>query len=295
MKRLICILLLLALLAVPVNAAQASVVDEAGLLTQSELESLTAQADELYTAHQFSAVIVTMDSIGGADPWAWANDYYDGNGYGYGTAGDGMMLLLVMDTRQWAISTCGSGISIFSEYDQDRMMEEILSDLSGGDYYAAFSRWLELCGESLEAAEADYNAVYTPEPEFYEDYGYEYDYNYDYGYSYDYGYDSGPNHFLLILVSLGLGFVVSMIPMGMLKKEIHNVSSKAGASDYTRPGSMQVTTQTDRFLYTNTHRVRRAQQNPSGRPGGGMHGGGMHGGGHHSSGGRSHGGSRGRF
>lgn len=270
MKRMICILLLLALLAAPVSASTPAVVDGAGLLSPDEVSALTELADAIYAEHQFDAVIVTMDSIGGGDPWAWANDYYDDNGYGYGANDDGMLFLLVMDTREWAISTCGSGRSYFPDGSQDAMVDYILDDLSGGDYDAAFEAWLMLCDETLDAP-ASVGSDYRDD--------YEYDYSYEYDYGYD--YDREPNHFLLIAAALALGFLASMIPMGIMKRQIRNVRAKSGAEDYTRPGSMNLTTRSDRFLYTHTSRVRRAQNNSSGhRPGGG--------------GGR-HGGSRGRF
>lgn len=277
MKRRISLLLLaLMLLTLPVRAAgEGLLVDGAGLLHGSEKAALTEKAEAIFDEYQFDAVIVTMDTIGGGDPLAWANSYYDNNGYGYGPDGDGMMLLLVMDTREWAISTCGKGIACFPSYVQDAMIDAILDDLSAGDYYGAFDRWLEECG------------AYLAEPVYSGDSGYDpgYDSDYDYDYDYDYGYDPQPNYFLRVVVSVGLGFLLSMIPMGMMKKEIRNVGSKSGAAEYTRPGSMNLTTRHDRFLYTHTNRVRRAQNNSSGGRSGG----------HHSSGGRSHGGSRGRF
>lgn len=289
MKRMISLLLLMiALLAVPVSAATAAVVDGAGLLDGDEMAALTEKADAIYTEHQFDAVIVTMDTIGGGDPWAWANDYYDENGYGCGANDDGMLFLIVMDTRQWAVSTCGSGRDYFPDSGTDAMVDLILDDLSGGDYYDAFDGWLTLCADTLSAG--------YPEKEGYGyDYGYatEYDYGYghDYGYEYDYDYayyGPEPNYALRFFVALIGGFLISMIPMGAMKRQIRNVSARSGAEDYTRPGSMNMTIHSDRFLYTNTRRVRRAENSSGGHRGGGGHR-------MSSGGGGRHGGGRGRF
>lgn len=278
MKRFLSILLLVTLLVMPVCASPLAVVDRAELLTTDEEVLLTEKADAIYENHQFDAVLVTVDSIGGGDPWAWANDYYDDMGYGYGENDDGMLLLLVMDTREWAVSTCGSGLDYFPDYRTDALVDVILDDLSSGDYYAAFDRWLEQCDEILS------EPVYVS-PGYDDDYGYVYED--DYYYDYDDGYEKKPNHFLLIVVALALGFLVSMIPMGVMKRQIKNVRAKSGADDYTRPGSMHLSTRSDRFLYTHTSRVRRAQNNSSGSRSGG----------HRSSGGGGgrHGGGRGRF
>lgn len=279
MKRMICILLALVLLALPVSAAAPKVVDDAGLLSVDEVSALTEAAEAIYEEHRFDAVIVTMDSIGGVDPWIWANDYYDDMGYGYGENDDGMLLLLVMDTREWAVSTCGSGLDYFPDYETDNMVGWILDDLSNGDYYAAFDRWLELCGETLS------EPVYV-DPGY--DGGYDHIYEGDYGYDYEYDYIREPNYFLTGIAAVALGFLASMIPMGIMKRQIRNVRAKSGAEDYTRPGSMHLATRSDRFLYTHTSRVRRAQNNSSGhRPGGGHR--------ISSGGGGRHGGGRGRF
>lgn len=274
MKRKIAIVLVcLLVLALPVFAAGRYVVDEADLLLSSEESALEQTAEQIRDTYQFDVVLVTKDSINGGDAWQWANHYYDMSGY----ADDGILFLLVMDTREWAISTCGSGIALFSDSDQEYMIDQIIDDLSGADYYSAFARWLSLCESELDAGE---DVLYDPS---YDD-GYDYDYDYDYGY----GYDPQPNYFLRIVAAIAVGLLGSMIPMGILKGQIRNVRSKSGAEDYTRPGSMNLTTRSDRFLYTHTSRVRRAQNNSSGGRGGG-------GGVHRSSGGRSHGGSRGRF
>lgn len=288
MKKTILILLILALLAVPVSAASPRIDDGAGLLYAEEVSTLEETAQAIYDQYGFEAVIVTRDSIGGGDPWAWANDYYDDGGFGHGETDDGMLLLLVMDTREWAVSTCGSGRDYFPDYETDFLVERILDDLSYGNYYTAFDRWLALCADTLSAPAGDDALL----PDYGYDYGYDYDngYGYDYVYDYGYGYPRQTNYFLLTAVSLVLGFLASMIPMGIMKRQIKNVRAKSGAEDYTRPGSMQLTHRMDRYLYTHTSRVRRAQNNSSSGHRSGSGGVRMSGGG----GGR-HGGGRGRF
>ena len=42
---------------------------------------------------------------GGKTAEAYADDYYDYNGYGYGENDDGLLLLVSMGEREWAITT----------------------------------------------------------------------------------------------------------------------------------------------------------------------------------------------
>lgn len=54
-----------------------------------------------------------------------------------------------------------------------------------------------------------------------------------------------------ILISLVIGLVVAFIVTASMKKKLKTVSFKAGASDYMKPGTLNVTSANDVFLYTN--------------------------------------------
>ena len=69
---------------------------------------------------------VTADTINGETPMAYADDYYDYNGYGAGADNDGILLLLSMEDRDWWISTTGYGIDAFTDYGIDVIGDEIV-------------------------------------------------------------------------------------------------------------------------------------------------------------------------
>lgn len=59
-----------------------------------------------------------------------ADDFYDYNGYGYGEEGDGIIFLISMEERKWQISTCGFGITAFTDAGQEYMADPVeVSDL----------------------------------------------------------------------------------------------------------------------------------------------------------------------
>lgn len=70
------------------------VVDEADLLSDSEEKELAGKIEDLTDKYNFDIVIVTADTINGETPMAYADDYYDYNGYGAGADNDGILLLL---------------------------------------------------------------------------------------------------------------------------------------------------------------------------------------------------------
>lgn len=164
-------------------------------------------------------VIVTVESTNGASPMAFADDYYDYNGYGYGNTYDGALLLISMEERDWWISTCGEMINVLDDYTIESIGDWMLDDLASGDYAAAFETFVNEC---------DY-------------------------------YIDPPFEFMTnLLISLAIGFVVALIVTGVMRSKLKSVRRQAAASEYVKSGSMQVTQANEFFLYRNVSRVRRS-------------------------------------
>ena len=65
-----------------------------------------------------------------------------------------------------------------------------------------------------------------------------------------------------IPIALILGAILSfLIPMSYLKGQLKSVRAKDTAADYVRPGSMEVTTRRDIYLYRNVTRVAKPKDN----------------------------------
>ena len=82
-------------------------VDEACLLTEEESSVLLDKLEDISQRYKNEVGIVTVNSLEGKTVEAYADDYYDYNGYGYGENDDGLLLLISMGEREWAISTYG--------------------------------------------------------------------------------------------------------------------------------------------------------------------------------------------
>ena len=94
--------------------------DDADLLTSSEEKQLLAKLDEISERQEMDVVVVTTDSLEGKTAEAYADDFFDYNGFGYGPMGSGVLLLVSMEDRDWAISTSGDGIEAFTDAGQAR-------------------------------------------------------------------------------------------------------------------------------------------------------------------------------
>ena len=112
MKKRISVFLTVILLclacAFPVWAeTESRLADQAGLLDTDQKESLCNTLDEISEREQVDVIIVTTNSLEGKTAQAYADDYFIDHGYGQGEDGDGILFLVDMGDRNWAIATHG--------------------------------------------------------------------------------------------------------------------------------------------------------------------------------------------
>ena len=260
MKKIIYILtactLLVMLLGMNVQAAHPKrFVDDADLLSDYEEEMLLNVLDEESEKLNFDIVVVTTNSTDGKTSTAYADDYFDYNGYGMGDDYDGALLLVNVDAREWHISTTGYGIKALNDNDLDDIGENVADYLSYGYYSDAFHVFADLVSEEV-LAEQDADTLDVGE----------------------------------IMIRFGIALVVggglAFIPVTVMKKKLDNVNARKEASDYVRRDKIVMTEQSDMFLYNTIHRREKPKDNGSRSGGSSVHRG---------SSGRSHGGRGGRF
>lgn len=280
MKRSIfSVLLILALLLTfTVNASATEpdapwVVDNAGLLSSEETASLTRKIQTLRDRLELEIVIVTTYGTGDKDVQQYADDFYDINGYGYGDADSGILLLLDMQAREWYMSTCGEAIYIFTDYGLYLLGEEILPWLSSGDYYNAFCVWLEALPEYVDAYRSNSIIDGYVQPDEYES-----------PYGEDIVYYDSPGIENPFPIALVIGLVAAIIVILIMRAQMNTARLQSGAVDYLKDGSFHLRQRSDMFLYSRVSRTAKPQNTSSG--GSSVH---------RSSGGVSHGGRGGRF
>lgn len=247
-----------------IPAFEGLLTDEAELLSTEEAAELRERLQAVSDKYDCDVLILTVDSLGGKSPTAYADDYFDYNGYGRNSTADGILFMLSMEDRDWAISTCGRCIRAFTDNGQEYMMGKMKSDLSLNRFASAFDTYVDTCDELLEMYE---NGTPYDKPQ---------------STLYKIMHVSVP---VGILLALAIGFLLAGVPLGNMKAAINNVKWQKNASDYSRQGSMQVRQSFDQFLYTNTTRVK--VESSSSSSGGSST--------HTSSSGRTHGGSSGKF
>lgn len=117
-------------------ASKTWVYDDAGLLQDEQIKTLSDKIEKVREDKKLDIVIVTTRTTGGETPADFADDFYDLGGFGYDKPrGTGILLLIDMGQRNLWISTCGAAQKYFTDKRLDMMLDEIYDDLSDGNYY----------------------------------------------------------------------------------------------------------------------------------------------------------------
>lgn len=203
------------------------VVDYADILTQGEEESLLSRCEAISEEYGMEIAIVTVNDLGGKTSQAFADDFYDYNGYGYGENDDGMLVVYKPgadgDREIW-ITVHGEGESVFFEGIRSGIIEEMKVSLIDEDYESAFNIYLDRAEQELKPGIA---TIWL---------------------------------FLLMII----GAVVGLLVVNSMIAKNKTIVPQKNARIYTRQGSMKVTGHADTFLYS-TVRVRpKPQSNTSG-------------------------------
>lgn len=233
--------------------------DMASLLSDEDVDSLTAKLDELSLRQKMDVVIATTDTLDGKGVVEYADDLYDYCSFGYGANRDGLILVISMEDNDWHISTCGYGITVFTDAGIEYIGKQIAPYLSDSDFAGAFATYITLCDEFITQAKTD-------KP-----------------------YDTGnlprePLSPAWILVCLIISLMLSCITVGKMKAKLTTVRAQAAANSYMKDGSMNITDSREMFLYKNVTRTKRSSESSSGGSST-----------HTSSSGTSHGGGGGKF
>ncbi|MCI8501704.1 MAG: TPM domain-containing protein [Oscillospiraceae bacterium] len=133
-------------------AAETRVVDDAGLLSTGEIEKLEGRIASLRQAYPgMDFVFVTTGDAQGKGTQAYADDYFDENGYGAGGDDSGILFLIDMDNRNLGISTHADGIRYFTDERIESLLDDAYEFISDGDYYGTANAFLDGAKRYMEA------------------------------------------------------------------------------------------------------------------------------------------------
>ncbi len=221
--------------------------DDADLLSAEEEDALEKECARVSEVHGMGVYIVTTQDFGGGDIKNWQRQIFTEYGLGTDCADSGVMLAISMAARDWGMVGFGEAQGAFTTYGRERMGELILDDMSGGEFYDAFARYVSMADDYLTAYEE--GKPYTE----------------------DHHYGEGWRIPLIIGVSFLLSLAVSLVIVLTWKKSMNTRVRRDGALEYMREGSFRLSNRTDRFLYHTVSRTKRQKESSSGSGSGGMH------------------------
>lgn len=234
MKKYLILLLVLCFAALPALADTDRVVDEANLLSHFEENVLQEKIDKITALYDMDVAIVTKDGIGYRSINIYAADYFEAAGYGVGPTKDGLIFLIDMNNRDYFTATHGKAITVFTDWGLDNIHNRIVSDLSYGNYYEAFDRYLSYVEQYLQ------------------------DYQQD-GTIHDYGrqtrtLDPKERFLSMVPIIFIVSFAVALIVSFSLKRQLKTVRQQQNATSYIQRGSFYLSRSQDIYLYTRTTR-----------------------------------------
>ena len=239
--------------------------DGAEVLTEDEDNELEDALEELSLRQSFDVTIASIESLEsvGADSMEqFADDLYDYCQFGYGTDRDGVLLLVSVGDRKWHLSTCGYGITAFTDAGIQYLGQQLTPFMAEGDYAGAFRTFVQWADDYVTAARE----------------GHPYDVN---------TLPREPLSPMYLVLALGIGLVLAWVIVGVMKGQLRSVAFQENAASYVREGSMKLTNQRDLFLYRDVHRTEHVEEKDSDSSGGSST--------HTSSSGTTHGGGGGSF
>ena len=242
------ILILIFFLAVPAFG-QTRIVDNAGLLNADEKKDLNALIDSISVKYSFDLVIVTEKDIGDSSSSAYADNFFDINGYGQGQDKNGCLFLHVIGSREYWFSTSGSGIKILNDTAGNKLEANVIKYLSSGSNYNAYKSFIVNWEKflALDAKGKHYNFIHQW-------------------------------NVVLMVIAWIVAFLIGIIVILGWKKGMNAVFAQSQADVYIVPDSLKFKVKKDTFLYSRVTKTERQTDNKSGVSGSFRSSSGSHGG-----------------
>lgn len=247
MRRKIVIFMLALLLVlsvgVQVSASEYGFVrDEADILTADEERLLETMAEAISDRFGCGGYIVTLWDYWeyGYDVLDVAQNYFLDNGFGLGNDDNGIMLMLSMAQRDYALIAHGDLANrAFTDYGKDLLSEVFLDDFRYDEWFGGFEDYISCSGDFLQACSEG-----TPV---------------------DIGYRSQSDTVVLTLVMvLLIPALIAGVSCGVMAASMKTARISRNADAYILHRGIQITGRHDRFINRTVVRQKIESQSHSG-------------------------------
>lgn len=220
--------------------------DKAGLLKGSEPQQLleTLEVDSSNSDCNI-VVLTTNQDLSESAIQSYADNYYRTNVQDKTQSNFCITLTVDIKSRKVDVGTYNPGSKRnLNDKAKDELREYVTSDLSDGNYYKAFTKYADKASEMAVSINEDGSRNKASFP-----------------------------WVKRIIISLVIGVILAVLICIIIKAQLKSVAMKTDATDYVREGSLNITSQSDRFLYSNVTKTAKPKNNSSsGGYGGGSSG-----------------------
>lgn len=211
--------------------------DNSDLLTFDEWEKLEARAADISQRHGCGVYVAFVDDFTeygyGNDVYKTTYQLYHANELGMGENRDGIIILLSMAERDYAMFVYGTyAETAFNSYGQEKLEKAFLGNFKEDDWYGGVSNYLSTCDEYLTRADAGKPVRESPA--------------------------------LLIAIAVVASCLLSGAICLFLKRSMKTVHQKVEANEYVAPGGLQLSKQYDRYTHTTEVRSKISSSDDSG-------------------------------
>ena len=240
---LIALLTLCLAMAAPASAVSSDyVIDGAGLLTNQERQELNGLAAEISSLYKCDVRIYIVDDMGTDDAYNYAKMVYRENQFGYGAEQSGILLVMSMKERDYALIAFGYGNTALTDHGRDVILEKhVLPLLKNNDYYNAFLTFLNKMEQFLGMARAG-----TP-----------FDYNTDEEYQ---AQKAASAHSAKIAWNIIIPILVALIVCLVFRAQMKTARKQRAAANYIPEGGFVLTKSSDVYTHSTETRTKIEQK-----------------------------------
>lgn len=192
-------------------------------LTAEEWQEAETRAADISQRHNCGVYVVFVDNFkkygDGDGVYKTTYELYHANELGMGEGRDGIIILLSMAERDYAMFVYGTyAETAFNSYGQEKLEKAFLGNFKEDDWYGGVSNYLSTCDEYLTRADAGKPVRESPA--------------------------------LLIAIAVVASCLLSGAICLFLKRSMKTVHQKVEANEYVAPGGLQLSKQYDRYTHT---------------------------------------------
>lgn len=227
----------------PSSVGMQYVFDISDLLTYEEWEDLETRAADISNRQHCGVYFALVDDFtdyGDGSVYEVTYQLYHGSELGIGANRDGIIVLLSMEERDYAMFVYGEYAEYaFNSYGQKKLEETFLADFGYDDWYGSISHYLNTCDEFLTKADSGEpvrEALWVWVVSYL---------------------------FMIIFITV-VCCIISGIICYMLLRGMKTVSQKVEANEYIAEGGLQLTERYDQYTHTTETRTKIQKESSSG-------------------------------